>query len=233
MEPTNALARLRATLAAVGDPERAAGQQAYMKSSMPFHGVTSPELKALLRPMLADFAAADRAEWEDLVRGIWDGATHREERYAALAVAQHRSAKRWQDPAALDLYAYLVSTGAWWDWVDEVAGRLVGPILAAHPADVTPVMDRWAVSDNLWLRRVAIISQLKRRRATDLGLLTRAIDANLEGSRYGHEFFIRKAVGWALREYAKTDPEWVRAFVADRGARLSGLSRREALKHVG
>jgi 3-methyladenine DNA glycosylase AlkD len=89
-----------------------------------------------------------------------------------------------------------------------------------------------AVDPHLWVRRTAILAQLKHREATDLDLLTDVIDANLEGSLHGSDFFIRKAVGWALRQHARTDPDWVRAFVDSRGTRLSGLSRREALKHL-
>lgn len=223
---------VRSALAAAGDPERAAGQQAYMKSAMPFHGVTSPELRRIVNPLLRAHTPTDRQTWEATVRELWDGATHREERYAALALAQHRSARGWQDPEALDLYRHLALTGAWWDLVDETATRLVGPILLSHRDEVTPVMDDWAVDDDLWIRRVAILSQLKHKDATDVALLERCVAANLEDSRFGREFFIRKAIGWALREHAKTDPDWVRALVAAHADRLSGLSRREALKHL-
>ena len=101
---------IRAALAGAGDPVRAAGQQAYMKSSMPYRGLTSPELRALLRPPLADpaLAPASRAAWESDVRGLWDAAAFREERYAALAVTAHRAARPWQDPQALGLYRHLV-----------------------------------------------------------------------------------------------------------------------------
>ena len=166
------------------------------------------------------------------MRALWDHATHREERYAALAVTAHRAARPWQDPAALGLYRHLVETGAWWDYVDLVAADRVGPILLRHRSIVTPMMRADAVDDHLWVRRTAILAQLKHREETDLDLLTDVIDANLEGSTFGSEFFIRKAIGWALRQHARVDPEWVRAFVEARGERLSGLSRREALKHL-
>ena len=90
----------------------------------------------------------------------------------------------------------------------------------------------WATGDDLWLRRISIICQLQRKTSTDLELLGHAIDSNLEGSQHGSEFFIRKAIGWALRQHARVDPDWVKAFVKTRGPRLSGLSRREALKHL-
>ena len=223
-----------AALAGAGDPVRAGGQQAYMKSAMPYRGITSPELRALLKPLLADatLAPTSREAWESDVRVLWDDATHREERYAAIAVTDHPVARDWQDPAALGLYRHLVVSGAWWDYVDVVAADRVGPILLRHRPIVTPILRADAVDDDLWVRRVAILAQLKHREETDLDLLSDVIDANLEGSTFGKEFFIRKAIGWALRQYARVDPEWVRAFVEARGDRLSGLSRREALKHL-
>jgi 3-methyladenine DNA glycosylase AlkD len=224
---------VRASLAAARDPERAAGQQRYMRSAMPFHGVTSPQLRELLVPLLREHPPRGRDTWEATVRELWDGATHREERYAALTLAEHRAARGWQDPAVLDLYRHLVVTGAWWDTVDRIAGRLVGGVLRGHRVEVTPVLDDWAVAEDLWLRRTAILSQLSHREATDTALLERCVRANLEGSRFGSDFFVRKAVGWALRQHARTDPAWVLALVEELGDRLSGLSRREALKHLG
>ena len=225
---------VRAALAGTGDPERAAGQQAYVKSSMPYRGLTSPELRALLRPLLADpeLAPASRAEWEAGVRALWDHAAYREERYAALAVTGHRAARPWQDRDALGLYRHLVVTGAWWDYVDLVAADRVGPILLRHRGVVTPLMRSYAVDEHLWVRRTAILAQLKHGEETDRDLLSDVVDANLEGSLFGREFFIRKAIGWALRQHARVDPGWVRAFVEVRGDRLSSLSRQEALKHL-
>jgi 3-methyladenine DNA glycosylase AlkD len=221
---------IREVLAAVGDPERARAQQAYMKSAMPFRGIGSPALKALLRPVLADpaYRITDREEWEATVRELWDGATHREERYAAIALTGHRAYRAWQDPQALPLYEHLVTTGAWWDLVDPVASDRVGPILLRAPERVTPVVRGWATSDDLWLRRAAILSQLKARERTDTTLLRACVEPSLDDP----SFWIRKAIGWALRQYARTDPAWVRAEVGRWGPRLSGLSRREALKHL-
>ncbi len=219
---------VRAALDGAGDPERAKAQQAYMKSELPFRGITAPELRALLRPLLATYRPEDRTAWARAVRDLWDGATYREERYAAIALARHRAARPWQDPAALDLYRHLVVTGAWWDLVDEIASHLVGGVLAAHRPEVTPLMRAWAVDEDLWLRRTAVLSQIRHRADTDLDLLTFAIEANLDDA----SFWLRKAIGWALRSEAATDPDWVRQTVARLDGRLSGLSRREALKHL-
>lgn len=222
------VAEVRAALAVAEDPDRAATQQAYMKSTLPYHGITSGELKALLRPILANHRIDDRVAWEATVRELWDGATHREQRYAATALLGYRFYRQWQDPDLLPLHRHLIVTGAWWDHVDELATRHVGPILASQRAALTPQMYEWAIDDDLWLRRTAILCQLHHKEQTDLALLRAAIDANVDDT----SFWIRKAIGWALRQHARTDPAWVRAEVARHGDRLSGLSRREALKHL-
>jgi 3-methyladenine DNA glycosylase AlkD len=224
------VAAIRTVLAGAGDPHRAVSQQAYMKSAMPYRGLTSPELKALLRPILADpaYRIPERDDWERAVRELWDGATHREERYAATILTGHRAYRTWQDPDTIPLYRHVIVTGAWWDHVDEVASSRVGPILLSHNEVITPVVREWATDDDPWLRRAAIISQLTFKERTDLQLLRDAIEPNLADT----SFWIRKAIGWALRQHARTDPAWVRAIVAEYGDRLSGLSRREALKHL-
>ncbi len=222
--------RIRRAIAAAGDPDRAQQQQAYMRSSMPYRGVTAPQLRAVLRPLLDDSAAglATRETWVDTVLELWDHATHREERYAATALTGHRRYRPWQDAAALDLYRHQVVTGAWWDHVDEIASQRVGPILRADPTAVAPVLRRWAGDDDLWVRRAAILSQLASGSELDVDLLRDCIEPSLEDT----DFFARKAIGWALRQHARTDPAWVREHVEALGDRLSPLSRREALKHL-
>lgn len=197
-----------------------------MKSVLPFYGLSSAVLKATLRPILREYAPATRAEWEFTIRALMDDATHREEWYAAVALARHRRAAGWQDPDALELYRHLIVTAAWWDIVDEVAAHLVGGVLHAHRPLVAPVLLAWATDTDPWLRRTAVLAQLRHRDATDLTLLVAAIEANRDDT----SFWLRKAIGWSLREYAKTDPDWVRAFVASH--QLSGLSVREATKHL-
>ncbi|MBO0845990.1 MAG: DNA alkylation repair protein [Nocardioides sp.] len=222
------LEALRAEMAAAGDPERAAGQQRYMKSAIPYHGLTTPELRSLLRQHLKGFRPLDRADWERTVRHFWDDATHREERYAAIALARHRTARQWQDVDTLELNRHLVVTGAWWDVVDVIAQHLVGAVLAADRPAATRVLRTWAVDHDLWLRRTSVICQLAHGSDTDLDLLTFAIERNLDDP----SFWLRKAIGSALRQHARVDPEWVRAYVASLGDRLSGLSRREATRHL-
>jgi 3-methyladenine DNA glycosylase AlkD len=219
---------LRAALADAGDPEKAVTQQAYMKSALPYHGITAPELKRLLRPLLTGYRPESRDEHEATVRTLWDEVTHREEWYAALAIARHRATTEWLDVEAMPLWRHLVVTGAWWDVVDEIAARLVGETLAGHRTEVTPMIRTWATDPDPWLRRTSVICQLRCGADTDLDLLRHAIDSNIDDS----SFWLRKAIGWALRQYARTDPGWVRAEVARHGDRMSGLSRREATRHL-
>lgn len=219
---------VRSTLATGGDPERAAAQQRYMKSEMPYRGFRLPELRKAIKPLLAEYPPEDRASWEATIRTLWDEAAYREERYAAIAIARHRTARPWLDPGAVPLFRHLVVTGAWWDLVDEVASHLVGDTLLAHRPEVTPVLRDWARDDDLWIRRAAVICQIRARGETDLDLLRYAIESNVDDPT----FWLRKAIGWALRSYGSTDPGWVRAEVERYGDRLSGLSRREAMKHL-
>lgn len=220
---------VHAALAAHADPERAAGQQRYMRSAMPYLGLTAPVLRQALRPVLADPAHrfTDRAAWEAGVRRLWDGATHREHRYAALALLGHRLYRPWRDPRLLPLLNDLVRDGAWWDLVDTIATHELREVLLDRPEVVGPVLRQWCRDESLWVRRAAVLAQVGAKDRTDRDLLADVIVPNLEDP----DFFARKAIGWALRDYARTDPDWVRAFVAAH-PRLSPLSRREALKHL-
>lgn len=245
MDARDLLLELRHAFAERADPERAAAQQAYMKSVMPYHGVTNPEVKVVCREVLARYPFDTAAAWRADVLGLYRFATHREERYAALALAEHRKARPLQGlrataraerpPAAerlatdaMQVYEELVVTGAWWDLVDTVAGHHIGALLAEHRALVTPMMRTWSRCDDLWKRRAAIICQLGHGAETDTALLMDTIEPALGEP----VFWLRKAIGWALRQFARVDPDWVRATVDALGPRLSGLSRREALKHI-
>jgi 3-methyladenine DNA glycosylase AlkD len=220
---------VRAALREHADPARAPAMRVYMKSEMPYLGVTTPVLTRALRPVLAGARLPDAATWTATARALWREAAYREERYAAIALTGHRYYLPFQTPAALDLYDEMIVTGRWWDYVDDVAIRRVGPLLRAYPAVIRPIMLRWSREEDLWRRRTSIICQISSRADIDLGLLYSAVDANSAET----DFFIRKAIGWALRQHARVDPDEVRRFVAARSDALSPLSRREALKHLG
>lgn len=214
-------------MAAHGNAARARAQQAYMKSAMPYHGLTMPEVRALSREMFAPLGKLTCGRWRDEVLELWRGAEFREERYAALMLAGDRRFAACLTPDAMPMLEEMIVTGAWWDTVDETA-HLVGAILRAHPAPMRRLMRSWSTDANLWKRRVSIICQLSFKKETDLELLY----ANIEPNVAERDFFIRKAIGWALRSYAWTDPAEVARYVHANASRLSGLSRREALKNV-
>jgi len=237
---TELVRTVRESLASAADPGNAVAMRAYMKSAMPYRGIPAPALRSLLRPVLASHALPDEETWHTTVLELWDGAEFREERCAAVALARHRHARVYQQVHTLVLYEHMIHTGAWWDLVDEIATHLVRGLLLTHPVEVSPVICSWAVADDMWLRRSAVICQVGAGERCDPLLLARAIEHNLDGSTrstpavspYGREFFIRKAIGWALRDHARTDPDWVRRFAAAHDSGLSGLSKREALKHT-
>lgn len=218
---------MRSALAAAADPERAPGMQAYMKSAMPYRGISAPDMRAIAKRVIADHPLTSCDEWRAAVLELWRGARFREERYASIELLAHRRHKDCRTPDVLPVYEEMITTGAWWDYVDEISHH-VGNLLRAHPEQMKPVMRAWSTDKDLWKRRVSIICQISFKKDTDLDLLYSNIEPNLAE----RNFFIRKAIGWALRAYAWTDPGEVSRYVAANEARLSGLSRREALKNV-
>jgi 3-methyladenine DNA glycosylase AlkD len=217
---------LRRELAAHANPAKAPDMQAYMKSEMPYLGVQKPARQEIARAVFAAHPLDGFDAWRDTVLRLWREATYREERYLAIALARDRRYRSHRTMAALPLYEELIVGGAWWDFVDEVAVRLVGELLAREPGALAPVLRTWAAEDELWHRRTAIVCQVLRMRETDLPLLYDCIEPN----RADREFFIRKGIGWALRAYAWVDPDEVERYCATH--ELSALSRREALRNL-
>lgn len=216
-------------LAAAADPAVAEPMRAYMKSEMPFRGVPKPARERLLKALVAAHPLRDGAELREVADTLWSGAAYREERYLALGLVGHRRYAGWVEPSwAGTLLRGWIVTGAWWDFTDEIANRHIGRLLRSHPAELTPLLRGWIGDEDRWLRRTSVICQLGSGPAVDLALLTDAI----EGNQHDGDFFLRKAIGWALRQHARVDPDWVRGFVDDHPD-LSPLSKREALKHLG
>jgi len=149
--------------------------------------------------------------------------------YGAIALTGHRAYKTFQTLDTLPLYEELIVTGAWWDYVDVIAGKRIGALLAHYPAEMRSLLRTWSRPPDMWKRRTAILAQLGFKEATDLHLLYACIEPNLAD----REFFIRRAIGWALRQYAWTNPKEVRRYVRANRSRLSGLSLREAVKNLG
>lgn len=220
-----AVAFAREALTELADPAAAQAMAAYMKTDMPFFGVKTPQRVPIGREVAHRWPPPSQDEYEHLVRAFW-AQPERECRYLAVGLAGHHRA--FVTAASLPLYRDLIVAGAWWDLVDAIASDLVGTVLLRERLATTPIMRAWLEDDHLWLRRTAIICQLGHKEHTDTALLFDACRARA----HEREFFIRKAIGWALRQYARTDPDAVRAFLAEMGDRLSPLSRREAAKHL-
>lgn len=223
---SDALTSLASTrLSAQADPGRAAAMAAYMKTEMPLYGVQAPDLRAITRELVTRFPASDWEDYDGAVRALWRR-PHREEKHLAIRYA--RRFPRFINPRSIPLYRTMIVEGAWWDFVDTIAANLVGSVLVGDRSEVTPVVRTWIDDPDMWLRRSSIICQLGHKADTDTALLREACVANLADK----EFFIRKAIGWSLREYAKTDPDWVRAFVVTHRDDMSALSIRESTKHL-
>lgn len=216
--PQNKLAqRIRQALHDRASPALAPVMFAYMKGIQPFLGVQTPARREVVRAALK--LEPDRTARFAAAHDLWAG-EFREERYAALDVL---AASRLR-PADLPFLEGLLPATDHWDVLDSLS-----PLLAGAFADEAQRRERvevWRVSPHLWTRRAAVLAQLKAKTNTDTDLLL----ATIRAVQHESEFFLQKAIGWALREYAKTDPAWVRAAVDTLG--LSGLARREALKHL-
>ena len=218
------LDQLRATT----DPARAPGMQAYMKSAMPYLGVSAVPLRQVCKAAFAHLTWPDSAAWQADVLTIWRGAEFREQRYAAIELTGLRAAKKFQHIESLPMYEEMIVSGAWWDYIDNIATLRFWTLLQNDRAAMKAAMLAWSTDADMWKRRSAILCQNKAKTATDLPFLYACIEPALESK----EFFLRKAIGWALRQYAWTDPAEVTRYVRANEARLSGLSRREALRNV-
>jgi 3-methyladenine DNA glycosylase AlkD len=222
------ISQLNEQLRADADTTVAPAMQAYMKSTMPYLGVRMPKVRRIVRTVEAVRPPADQAQLIATVYTMWQQATYREQRYAAAALTATTTARRLSGLGLLPLLEHMIRTGAWWDHVDDVSHR-VGALLIDDRSAMTPVVQQWAEDGDKWIRRSAIICQLQAKHATDSALLSETILANAADP----DFFIRKAIGWALRDYARDNPHWVRTFVSENRGELSPLSVREALKRIG
>ncbi|MHB8060376.1 MAG: DNA alkylation repair protein [Gaiellaceae bacterium] len=222
------IAAVRSELAARADPLRAPQMQAYLKTEMPCLGVTVPLQREIAAQAAAEFPIESFEDWRDTVLELGRGAEHREECSCAGFLAGQRRYRKFQTLAALPVYEELIVRGAWWDLVDEIATHRLGPLLLLYPAEMRRAMLDWSRDRSLWKRRSSIICQITLKQETDLELLYACIEPNLSGG----DFFIRKAIGWALRSYVYTDPGEVVRYVEEKGDQLSPLSTREALKNI-
>jgi len=207
------------------DPVKARAKQQYMKSTMPFFGISLPEIKKVSKPVFKAFAPEHNQEYRDTLLYLFENAKQREFWYAGIVHAMQF--KKFITQENIDLYIKIIRITRWWDIVDMFASNLVGKSLL-ESENIREYANNWINDDDMWVRRTALIFQLKYKDKTDFELLTKLI------LKVAHEkeFFIRKATGWALREYSKTNPTAVKDFIEFNKEVLSGLSIREGLKVI-
>ena len=203
------------------DPVKAAPMSAYMRNQFPYLGIKSPQMAEINRQFYRESGLPPIKQLPVLLAQLW-AMPEREYQYFGVGLLCRMVTKLLGD--FIDPIEKMLVEKSWWDTVDSIATEAVGRHFRRYPSLCTEVLPRWRSSKNIWLRRTAILHQLDYKKATDFELLTQIISENL-GSK---EFFINKAIGWALREYSKTDADAVRSFVAKTD--LSNLSRKEALK---
>ena len=218
------LDRLVRTFEAARDPERAVQAAAYMRDQFAFLGFSTPTQRALARTVVTGLPKPTEADLVAVALACWD---QDEREYQYFACDYLRAHAKIPGPAILATAQTLITTKSWWDTVDPLATRFVGDLVRRH-RELTKQMDAWSTDENRWLIRTAILHQLNWGEATDeerlFGYCTR---------QAGHpDFFVRKAIGWALRQYARTDAHAVRDYLSKNRTILSPLSVREAAKHL-
>lgn len=206
------------------DPSRAEGMSAYMRHRFPFLGISSPERRRLAQTALAGLPKPTERDLLEFARACWE---RPEREYQYAAIDQLRRATKRLSEGFLGELRWMIVTKPWWDSCDPLSGTVVGGIVKRFPGS-TSVMEEWISDDDLWLRRAALLHQLKWKEECDQERLFRFCALTMHET----EFFIRKAIGWALRQHARVAPADVTLFLTENRRRLSGLSFREAAKHL-
>ena len=217
---------LEGRLRALGSPDRAVNEKRYLKSDLDFLGVPAPVMRRLVKAWLKEHPDLDRESLLRLVRGLWRRRLH-ELRACGVLLLQERV---WTlEDEDLELLEWMLRRSKTWAYVDAIAVHVAGPLVERSPG-LARTLDRWASDEDFWVRRSAMLALLKplRRGEGDWDRFVRFADSMLEEA----EFFIRKAIGWVLREVAKKKPDRVHQFVSARIDRMSGVTLREAVKYL-
>jgi 3-methyladenine DNA glycosylase AlkD len=209
--------------APLADETRAAPMAKYMRDQFPFLGITAPQRDTLLKPIIKGWKPADQSELSEVALLLW-AYPEREYQYAASRIVTKYAGK--VEPIILATIVKCAQDRSWWDTVDELA-RAVGSVVFAHPHTVKTV-EPWVTNEDFWLARLAILHQLGYGTDTDLDRLSRLCLARA----HDPEFFIRKGIGWALRDASYTHPQWVGLFIESHADQLSPLTRKEGMKAI-
>jgi 3-methyladenine DNA glycosylase AlkD len=219
------VASIEAALRSAGDPLRAAGEKRYLKSDLEFIGVAIPGVRQVIREFLRAQGKLEKEQLIGLVTALW-GPVH-ERRVVAIDLLERH--KRLLTPDDIPLIELLLRESRTWAYVDALAAGVAGEMVERY-AELNAVLDRWAIDEDFWIRRSALLALLGpiRRGGGDFERFARYADSMLDQS----EFFIRKAIGWVLREASKKRPELVYGWLAPRTHRASGVTMREAVKYL-
>jgi 3-methyladenine DNA glycosylase AlkD len=224
-DPTETAQELEHQLHELGNRERAAGQRRYLKSKREHLGVTVPDNRRAVRRLVVRHPEITHDGLLAFVQALWRSGPYDCRLAAVLALEARPDLVR---PSDVPLLRTLVGDAETWALVDPLAAGVLGRLILAHP-DVAAELDDWASDPNYWVRRAALLSQMAPLRAgRDFARFASYADAMLEE----REFFIRKAIGWVLRDYGKTHPDTVTAWLMPRRARTSGVTMREAVKYL-
>ena len=205
------------------NPQNAAGQKAYMKNHFEFLGISSPIRREIQKPFLQKQYLPPKSQVESIVKTFW-AKPEREYHYFAQEFC-YKYLKQFEK-ADIELFEYMVIHNSWWDTIDFISPKLMAEYFKLYPEQITPHVNKWLASGNIWLQRSSILFQLHYKENLDTALLASSINYLL-GSK---EFFINKAIGWMLRQYSRTNPDWVRDFANN--TNLANLSRKEALRLI-
>lgn len=205
-------------------PAQAAPMKKYMRDQFEYLGIKSPQFKILFKKHITEYGVPAVGELDEVVRDLW-ALPQREFQYAAIGLVGRL--EKQLTAKSVKTLEYMLTHKSWWDTVDSIAGGTVGTYFKHFPTVRKIYLAKWRTSENFWLRRTTILFQLGYKQETDFDLLCELIRENL-GSK---EFFINKAIGWSLRQYARIDPKAVKKFV-NVTKELNPLSRREAMKHL-
>ena len=216
------LADILEELEAAKDPHKAEPMEAYMRHQFPFLGIAGPERNSLYKKYFPEAKKTKIIDW-DFIDTCWEKEP-REYQYVGANYLKAMQSYLTKDD--LPKLERLVVTKSWWDTVD-ILDRVVGSLVYDKP-ELGEIILQWSLSDNIWLRRVAIDHQLLRKEKTNVQLMEKILLNNLDQT----EFFINKAIGWALRDYSKINPEWVASFIEKNRERMAELSIREASKYL-
>lgn len=217
----NYILPLSEALQQAANPEKALMMKRYLRGQFEFYGISAPQLKEIRNRFINLHGMPPAGQVSTFVRTLWE-MPQREYQYCAAGISEKMVIQCGYD--AIGFIEFMIVNKSWWDTVDWLASRHSGMWLKRNSDEMVSRSQKWIDSENIWLQRSAILFQLKYKIETDAELLYNYC-TRLAGSK---EFFIRKAIGWALREYSKSNPDAVRQFV--KSSRLSGLSKREALK---